>query len=177
MQTIVLGGGCFWCTDAVFRSLKGVASVTTGYAGGEKPVPTYYQVCGGDTNHAEVVRIEYDESQISLDDILTVFFATHDPTTPNRQGADVGTQYRSVIYFTDPQQKIIIDRFLNDINNSSEFGSEIVTQVAPLNKFWPAEKEHQNYYENNPSSLYCSIVIHPKLEKVQHKYAELISDR
>lgn len=175
MQTIVLGGGCFWCTEAVFRSLKGVVSVVSGYAGGDRPDPNYYQVCSGGTGHAEVIQIHYDEIQISLEDLLTVFFATHDPTTPNRQGADVGTQYRSVIYFTNESQKGVINKFLNELNISSQFGSEIITQIAPLEKFWPAEMEHQNYYENNPSAMYCSIVIHPKLEKVQQKYAELLS--
>lgn len=175
MQTIVLGGGCFWCTEAVFRSLKGVISVTAGYAGGDRSNPTYHQVCSGNTGHAEVIEIRYDDAQVHLEDLLTIFFATHDPTTPNRQGADVGTQYRSLIYFTDTSQKSVIDRFITDLDKSSEFGSPIITEVAPLDKFWPAESEHQNYYENNPSAMYCSIVIHPKLAKVQQKYAELLS--
>lgn len=173
-QTIVLGGGCFWCTEAVFKMLKGVVSVIPGYAGGHTPNPTYESVCGGNTGHAEVVEIEYDADMIKLDDILTVFFGSHDPTTLNRQGNDVGTQYRSVIFFTTEDQKEICEKFIQDINSSNEMGKPIVTEVLPLDKFFVAEDYHKNYFENNKSNPYCEIVINPKLEKVVKKFAELL---
>lgn len=174
MNSIIFGGGCFWCTEAVFRSLKGVIAVTPGYAGGEKPNPSYEEVCMGKTGHAEVVKVDYDPDQINLTDLLTVFFATHDPTTPNRQGADVGTQYRSAIYFTDKDQEPIIQRFIVDLNSSAVDGASIVTEVKPVDDFWPAEADHQQYYERNPQSMYCSVVINPKLQKVQEKFADLL---
>lgn len=176
MEKIIFGGGCFWCTEAIFRKLRGVVTVIAGYAGGGKPNPTYYEVCSGATGHAEVVQIEYDSSSISLRDLLTVFFATHDPTTPNRQGADVGEQYRSVIFYTNAAQKEVIDHFILEINNSTPEGHPIVTEVNLLDRFWPAEADHQDYYEKNPQAMYCAVVINPKLEKVQQHFSYLLKD-
>ncbi len=173
-ETIILGGGCFWCTEAVFKILKGVISVLPGYAGGTTINPTYQSVCNGNTGHAEVVEIQYDALIIKLEDILTVFFGSHDPTTVNRQGNDVGTQYRSVILYTTVEQKEISEKFILNINSSNELGKPIVTEVEPLDKFYPAEDYHKDYFENNPSNPYCEVVINPKLEKVQKKFAELL---
>jgi peptide-methionine (S)-S-oxide reductase len=172
-QKIVFGGGCFWCTEAVFKMLKGVVSVLPGYAGGHTPNPTYYSVCEGDTGHAECVEIEYD-STVKLEDLLTVFFGSHDPTTVNRQGNDIGTQYRSVIFYKTDEQRVIIENYIKDINASSTEGKDIVTEVLPLDKFYVAEDYHKNYFENNKSQPYCEIVINPKLQKVLTKYAELL---
>lgn len=176
MQTekIVFGGGCFWCTEAVFKKLKGVISVVSGYAGGTVDNPTYEQVSAGNTGHAEVVQIEYNPQEIELKKLLVVFFATHDPTTLNRQGADVGTQYRSAIFFTNSTQKEIVDSFIDEINNSANGGNKVVTEVKPLNSFYKAENYHQNYFENNPGNPYCAVVINPKLEKVQKQFADLL---
>lgn len=172
-QKIVFGGGCFWCTEAVFKMLKGVVSVLPGYAGGHTTNPTYYSVCDGNTGHAECVEIEY-ESGVRLEDLLTVFFGSHDPTTVNRQGNDVGTQYRSVIFYKTDEQRTIIENFIKDINTSSTEGKNIVTEVLPLEIFYVAEDYHKNYFENNKSQPYCEIVINPKLQKVLTKYAELL---
>ncbi|MES3004775.1 MAG: peptide-methionine (S)-S-oxide reductase MsrA [Patescibacteria group bacterium] len=175
-EKIILGGGCFWCTEAVFKMLRGVVSVVPGYAGGEG-VPTYEKVSSGNTGHAECTEVEYDPSEISLENILTVFFASHDPTTVNRQGADIGTQYRSVIFYTNDGQKKMIEGFITGLNSSSEFGKPIVTEVLPLDKFYRAEAYHMDYYERNKSAGYCELVINPKLEKVQHKFAELLKNQ
>ena len=174
METIVFGGGCFWCTEAVFGMLKGVASVEPGYAGGETPDPTYEQVSTGTTGHAEVIKIAYNPAQIGLQDLLTVFFATHDPTTLNRQGADVGTQYRSAIFYLTPEQKAEAERFIAELSASSTEGGPILTEVAPLTKFYPAEDYHKNYFESHPERAYCQVVINPKVEKVQARFAELL---
>ena len=173
-QAIVFGGGCFWCTEAVFKMLKGVISVEPGYAGGSVPNPTYEQICNGNTGHAEVIKIDYDAAVIPLETLLTVFFASHDPTTKDRQGNDVGTQYRSIILFQTDEQKSICEKFIKDLNNSSEKGALITTEVKMLDTFYPAEDYHKNYYENNKSQAYCQVVINPKLKKVQEKFAELI---
>lgn len=170
----VFGGGCFWCTEAVFLQLKGVASVMSGYAGGQTKNPTYEQVSTGKSGHAEVIKIEYDPSQISYHDLLTVFFASHDPTTLNRQGGDVGTQYRSVILYTTEEQKHGAEKFIQELNNSSSKGRSIVTELQPLEKFYEAEEYHRNFYKNNPTQAYCQLVINPKLEKVQKQFAELL---
>jgi peptide-methionine (S)-S-oxide reductase len=174
-EVAVLGGGCFWCTEAVFKMLKGIISVDSGYSGGKTENPTYEEVSGGMTEHAEVIQIEFDPSLISFRDLLTVFFGTHDPTTPNRQGNDVGTQYRSVIFYTTETQKKEAEDFIKEINESNAEGKPIVTEVVPFNKFYPAEGYHQDYYEKNPSNRYCEIIINPKLEKVQQKFAELLN--
>lgn len=176
-QNAVFGGGCFWCTEAVFLSLKGVMSVTPGYAGGTTKDPTYEQVSSGTTGHAEVVRITFDPTQITFHDLLTVFFGTHDPTTPNRQGNDVGTQYRSVIFYTNDSQKEEAEQFIKDINASSSAGVPIVTEIKPLDTFYEAEEYHKNYFARNPGNPYCEIIINPKLEKVQHNFAALLKEK
>lgn len=174
METAIFGGGCFWCTEAIFKMLKGVKSVMPGYAGGTKPNPTYEEVCGGKTGHAEVIRIEYDPKEIKFRDLLTVFFATHDPTTPNRQGADVGPQYRSVILYTTDTQKEETAQFIAGLNASSSEGKPIVTEIKPLDKFYEAENYHRDYYAKNQGNPYCEVVINPKLQKVQKEFAELL---
>jgi len=173
-EIAVFGGGCFWCTEAVFQMLRGVSSVLPGYSGGTVPNPTYEQICNGNTNHAEVIRIEYDPAQVDYNDLLAVFFGSHDPTTRNRQGNDVGTQYRSVIFYTTPEQRKKAEAFIAEINASNSMGKPIVTEVTPLDIFYPAEKYHQNYYQNNKSQGYCEVIINPKLEKVQEKFAALL---
>lgn len=175
-ETIVFGGGCFWCTEAVFKMIKGVLSVEPGYSGGKKENPTYMEVCTEDTGHAEVIKIEYDPSEVSLENLLTVFFASHDPTTLNRQGNDVGTQYRSIIFYTTPEQKKESEDFIKEINKSNKDGKPVVTEVRPLDKFYKAEEYHKDYFERNPMNSYCQIVINPKLEKVQKKYADLLKE-
>ncbi len=173
-KTAVFGGGCFWCTEAVFRMLRGVISVEPGYSGGIVAHPTYAQVSSGTTGHAEVIRFEYDPSRISYDDLLNVFFATHDPTTVNRQGNDVGPQYRSVIFYSDEAQKEAAEAFIAKLNASGTAGAPIVTTVEPLGAFWPAEDYHRQYYEHHKDAPYCQLVINPKLEKVQEKFADLL---
>jgi peptide-methionine (S)-S-oxide reductase len=175
-EAIVFGGGCFWCTEAVFQMLKGIVSAVPGYAGGEKPNPTYEDVSTGLTGHVEVVKIEYDPSQISFFDLLNVFFATHDPTTVNRQGNDVGTQYRSAIFYTTTEQKTEAEKFIADLNNSQTSGLPVVTEVLPLEKFYLAEDYHQEYYKHHKNDPYCDLVINPKLEKVQQKFATLLKE-
>jgi peptide-methionine (S)-S-oxide reductase len=163
-KNIVLGGGCFWCTEAVFNTLKGIIKVTPGYAGGFTDNPTYRQVCDGATGHAEVVEVEYDPEAIALEDLLDVFFLAHDPTSKDRQGADVGTQYRSVILYTSEEQREIVERFMEGIR--SQFDKPIVTEVKALGNFYPAEDYHQNYFEKNPNQPYCRAIISPKLKKL-----------
>lgn len=177
-ETAVFGGGCFWCTEAVFKMLKGVSSVTSGYAGGTTENPTYMQVTEGDTGHAEVIKIEYDPALVSFRTLLTVFFASHDPTTLNRQGADVGTQYRSIILATTPKQEEEARHFISELNSSSNMGAPVVTEVVPLQKFFEAEDYHKDYYAKNKQiNRYCEIVINPKLEKVQKEFASLLSNK
>lgn len=175
-ETIVFGGGCFWCTEAVFKMLKGVGSVTPGYAGGTKPNPTYDEVCSGETGHAEVTRIEYDSAQVSFHTLLTVFFATHDPTTLNRQGSDVGTQYRSIILYTTPIQKEESEDFIREIEASTKGGNPVVTEVKPLMEFYEAENYHHDYFAHHSDQAYCNLVISPKVEKVQKEFAELLKN-
>ncbi|MEK7640818.1 MAG: peptide-methionine (S)-S-oxide reductase MsrA [Patescibacteria group bacterium] len=174
MEIAVFGGGCFWCTEAVFKMLKGVNSVLPGYAGGAKPNPTYEEVCSGSTGHAEVVQIEYDPELVKYQTLLTIFFASHDPTTPNQQGVDIGTQYRSVIFYTTDKQKLEAEEFIKSLNASNKMGAPIVTEVNPLDKFWEAENYHRDYYAKNKNKSYCQIVINPKLEKVQKEFANLL---
>ena len=174
-ETIVFAGGCFWCTEAVFRNLKGVVSVMPGYSGGQTTNPTYYSVCGGDTGHAEATKVEYDPTQVKFRDLLTVFFATHDPTTLNCQGNDVGTEYRSAIFYTTPEQKIEAENFIRELDASTTLGDPVVTEVTPLSIFYPAETEHQDYFTKNPDRAYCQIVVAPKVAKVQEKFAELLN--
>ncbi len=167
METATLGGGCFWCIEAVFQQLEGVASVVSGYAGGRTPNPTYRQVCGGETGHAEVIQIRFDPAEISYDLLLDWFWRAHDPTTLNRQGADVGTQYRSVIYYHDDKQRDAAERSKAKMEESGAFQDPIVTQIEPLDVFYPAEDYHQDYFRNNGNAPYCSYVIRPKLAKLK----------
>ncbi len=171
MQQALFGGGCFWCTEAVFLQLHGVQKVVSGYAGGQNPNPTYEQVCGGDTNHAEVILIDFDENQITYSQLLEVFFATHDPTTLNRQGNDVGTQYRSVIYYFNDEQKEIAQLTIDSLKAE---GLNIVTELSPAPTFYPAEEYHQNFFAKNPNQGYCNFAIPPKLNKLQHKFMTLL---
>jgi peptide-methionine (S)-S-oxide reductase len=173
-KAAVFGGGCFWCTEAVFDELRGVTSVVSGYAGGDVKNPTYEQVCGGRTGHAEVIRIEFDPDQIAFRDLLTVFFATHDPTTLNRQGNDVGTQYRSAILYADEDQKREAESFIKELDAAGTFGKPIVTTLELLTDFYPAESYHQKYYANNPYQPYCQVMIPPKLNKLHKQFAELL---
>jgi len=167
----VFGGGCFWCTEAIFEKLKGVISVMPGYAGGATKNPTYENVSTGNTGHAEVIRIEYEPEQILYSDLLTVFFATHDPTTPNRQGADVGTQYRSVIFYTTEGQKKDAVNYIKKLNESEP---KAITEIKPLDTFYEAEEYHRKYYANNTSAPYCQTVINPKIEKLKSRFHELL---
>ncbi len=176
IQTAVFGGGCFWCTEAVFKMMKGVTSVLPGYTGGAVEHPTYEQVCSGTTGHAEVVKIEYDPRLVKYEDLLTVFFGSHDPTTLNQQGADIGTQYRSVVFYTTPEQKEIIENYIREANESNTIGAPIVTEVQPLGTFYEAENYHRDYFTNHQNQGYCQMVINPKLEKVQQKYTDLLQD-
>ena len=173
-ESIVFGGGCFWCTEAVFKSLKGVKSVNSGYAGGIPPNPTYEEVCGGTTGHAEVIKIDYDPAIINLRTLLTVFFASHDPSTLNRQGNDIGTQYRSIILYQNEEQKKICEDFIKEIDNSAK-GDPVVTELKKFENFYPAEEYHKDYFNRNPERAYCQLVINPKLEKVQKEFADLLN--
>lgn len=175
-EIAVFGGGCFWCTEAVFNMLRGVITVLPGYAGGTKENPTYEDVSSGTTGHAEVIHILYNPSEVSYRDLLTVFFGSHDPTTLNKQGADVGTQYRSAVFTTSDAQKAEAEAFIKELNDSNAQGDPVVTEVSPLQKFYPAENYHHDYYANNKDAGYCQIVINPKLEKVQHQFASLLKD-
>jgi peptide-methionine (S)-S-oxide reductase len=174
-EIAVFGGGCFWCTEAVFKMLKGVTSVLPGYAGGTTENPTYDQVCDGQTGHAEVIRIEYDPKQVTFRTLMTVFFATHDPTTLNRQGNDVGTQYRSIILYTTPAQKEEAEAFIKEVDESTKEGNPVVTEVKPLTKFYEAENYHKDYFANHPDKAYCNLIISPKVEKVQKQFADLLT--
>jgi peptide-methionine (S)-S-oxide reductase len=175
-EVAIFGGGCFWCTEAVFKMLKGVVSVVPGYAGGTKSNPTYDEVCSGLTGHAEVTRIEYDPNQVSFRTLMTVFFATHDPTTLNRQGNDVGTQYRSIILYTRPAQKEEAEAFIREIETSTKEGNRVVTEVKPLTMFYEAENYHHDYFAHHPDKAYCQLVVSPKVEKVQKEFAELLKN-
>lgn len=165
MDTITLGTGCFWCSEAIFQDLKGVISVNPGYSGGLKYNPTYNEVCSGETGHAEVVQIVFDSTIISLTDLLGVFWQIHDPTTLNRQGADIGTQYRSVIFYHNISQKETAEKLKDDLIKSGSFKNSIVTEITAFERFYKAEEYHQNYYKQNPNQSYCTFVIGPKMEK------------
>ena len=173
-ETAVFGGGCFWCTEAVFLDLKGVTSVLSGYAGGNTLNPSYDQVCTGATGHAEVVQVQFDPSQVSYSELLAVFFATHDPTTLNRQGADVGTQYRSIVLYTSEAQKAEAEAMIRELNESGEAGGAVVTLVEPLDCFYEAENYHQQFYARNAAGMYCQFVINPKLAKLRSKFPQRI---
>ncbi len=173
-EIVVFGGGCFWCTEAVFSELEGVVSVMPGYAGGHTENPTYRQVCTDNTGHAEVTEIQFDPNQITYNRLLEVFFATHDPTTLNRQGADRGTHYRSIILCTGDDQKEQAEAFIRALDSSGSKGRPVVTEVVQLERFYEAEDDHQQFYVNNPAMMYCQIVIRPKVEKVRGEFAEQI---
>lgn len=169
-EVATLAGGCFWCLEAVYEQLRGVEGVVSGYAGGHVPNPTYRQVTSGTTGHAEVVQITYDPSEVSFRDLLGVFFTIHDPTTLNRQGADIGTQYRSAIFYHDQEQKGIAEDVIREMEEAGVWDDPIVTQVVPLDDFYGAEDYHQEYYRNNPYQPYCQVVIRPKVAKFRQKY-------
>ena len=171
-EMATLAGGCFWCLEAVYDQLKGVTSVESGYAGGKTLNPNYQDVCSGMTGHAEVIQITFDPQVVSFQDLLNVFFTIHDPTTLNRQGADVGTQYRSAIYYHTPEQKAIAEQSIRDLNTAHVWNAPIVTEVTPLDKFYIAEEYHQEYFARNPNQGYCRAVIAPKVSKFRHKYLE-----
>lgn len=171
-QTATLAGGCFWCLEAVFDSLAGVLDVVSGYSGGHKPNPTYQEVCNGSTGHAEVVQIRFDPEVLPYDDLLDVFFTIHDPTQLNRQGNDVGTQYRSAVYYHDAAQKASAEAVIARLTAEHAWPGRIVTEVTPFERFWPAENYHQEYFAQHPNQPYCAAVVGPKVAKFRKKYAD-----
>ncbi len=177
LESATFGSGCFWCSEAVFQELEGVYSVQSGYSGGDKPDPTYEQVCEGDTGHAEVVQITFDPKVVAYADLLEVFWKTHDPTTLNRQGADVGTQYRSVIFFHNDEQRQLAEQYKKKLDASGAFKSPLVTEIAPLKKFYPAEDSHQNFYARNRFNGYCQFVVVPKLDKFKAVFADKLKKK
>jgi len=177
LEKATFGSGCFWCTEAVFERLKGVYKVVSGYSGGTVENPTYEQVCTGKTGHAEVTQITYDPKVITYDELLEVFWKTHDPTTLNRQGNDVGTQYRSVIFYHNVEQKRLAKKYKEELNKSEIWDKPIVTEIVPFTNFYPAENYHQNYYDNNPSQPYCSFVITPKVEKFEKVFKDKLKNK
>lgn len=172
METAVFGAGCFWCVEAVFEELKGVESVVAGYSGGHIKNPAYREVCSGRTGHAEVTKITFDPEVISFEELLEVFWQTHDPTTLNRQGADVGTQYRSAVFYTDEEQRKTAEEIKRRLDESGAWDNPIVTEISPLETFYEAEEDHQDYYRNNPEQGYCRAVIRPKLEKFREAFGD-----
>ena len=170
-NVVTLGGGCFWCTEAVYDELRGVSDVVSGYAGGHTPHPSYEEVCTGQTGHAEVVQITYDNA-ITLKEILEVFFTVHDPTTLNRQGGDAGTQYRSVIFYRSPEQKAVAEQVMADVVAQKLWPAPLVTQLVPFEAFYPAEEYHQEYFANHPDRAYCQVVIAPKVAKFRKHYLD-----
>jgi peptide-methionine (S)-S-oxide reductase len=171
-ELATLGGGCFWCVEAAFEQLRGVEHVLSGYSGGHVPDPTYKQICTGTTGHAEVVQIRFDPSEVSFEDLLRVFFTVHDPTTLNRQGNDVGPQYRSVVFHHSSQQKAGAEAVIAELEEQGVWDSPIVTEITPFERFYPAEAYHQEYYRNNPNQPYCSIVVAPKVAKFRKAFAD-----
>jgi peptide-methionine (S)-S-oxide reductase len=172
MESATLGGGCFWCLEAVFLELRGVERVVSGYAGGDVPDPTYERVCSGRTGHAEVVRVTFDPAVLAYDDLLRVFFAIHDPTTPNRQGADVGSQYRSIILYESEAQRKAAESIIAEIGAAGIWDDAIVTEVVPLETFYPAESYHAEYFARNPGQAYCQVVIAPKVAKFRKQFVD-----
>lgn len=177
LETITLGGGCYWCVEAVYENLNGVQSVVSGFSGGRTIDPSYEEVCSGTTGHAEVVQVTYDKTVTNLDEILKVFFTVHDPTTLNRQGADIGTQYRSVILYHNEAQKVAAQKIISDLNKTKVYSSSIVTAVQPFTKFYSAEDYHQNYYANNKNQPYCRMVIQPKMEKFEKVFKDRLKKK
>ncbi|MFQ6601668.1 peptide-methionine (S)-S-oxide reductase MsrA [Flavobacterium sp. C3NV] len=177
LETITLGGGCYWCVEAVYENLDGVKSVVSGFSGGKVANPTYEEVCTGTTGHAEVVQITYDKTKTDINEIFQVFFTVHDPTTLNRQGADVGTQYRSVIFYKNEEQKKAAQSIIAELNKAKVYNSPIVTKVEPFKVFYKAEDYHQNYYANNKSQPYCKMVIQPKIEKFEKVFKDKLKKK
>ena len=175
LKAVVFGGGCFWCTEAVFARLHGVDSVIPGYAGGKTENPSYAAVATGKTGHAEVIKVEYDPAVIKFTKLLEVFFSAHDPTTPDRQGADIGPQYRSVIFFTQEDQKQEAERYIVELEERKKYSGPIVTAIRELERFWPAEEYHQNFYARNPGEPYSQAVIKPKMQKIEQEYEDLLN--
>ncbi|MDN7127014.1 peptide-methionine (S)-S-oxide reductase MsrA [Pseudidiomarina terrestris] len=171
-QQITLAGGCFWCIEGAFKQVRGVLKAESGYAGGHKENPTYEQVCAGETGHAEVVQITFEPTALSTREILEIFFALHDPTQLNRQGNDVGTQYRSAIFYQSEEQRVAAEDIIAEMRDEGTWNDEIVTEIEPLEKFWPAEDYHDNYVERNPQNAYCQAVVSPKLAKFKRTFAE-----
>src|SRR6187431_1584769 len=176
-ETITLGGGCYWCVEAIYENLKGVKSVVSGFSGGKITNPSYEEVCSGTTGHAEVVQITFDKNVTNLDEIFKVFFTVHDPTTLNRQGADRGTQYRSVIFYSNEEQKTDAKSIIAELNNAKVYQNPIVTTLEPFTKFYKAEDYHQNYYANNKNQPYCQMVIQPKLEKFEKVFKDKLKQK
>lgn len=174
-ETAIFGNGCFWCTEAIFSRLQGVESVMSGYTGGKTKNPSYYDVSDGETGHAEVLKIEFDPQEISYEQLLDVFYHTHDPTSLNKQGADVGTQYRSIIFYNSDEQKSIAKKFTKEVQK--DFEKPIVTEIVPLDTFYDAESYHQHYYEKNSFQPYCQLVITPKVDKFQNRYKALLKSK
>lgn len=174
IQTAIFGGGCFWCTEAAFEDLRGVTSVVPGYAGGSGANPTYKEVSGGQSGHAEVVKVVFDPSVISYHDLLTVFFSVHDPTSLNRQGNDLGEQYRSVIFVNSKEEQEEAEKFISALEQNEFKGEKIVTEVAPLHQFYPAEEYHRQYFRKNPSASYCQAVINPKIAKLKKQFTKFL---
>lgn len=171
-ELATFGAGCFWCTEAIFQNLKGVTKVVSGYMGGHESNPTYEQVCEGTTGHAEVIQVEFDPEVISYEELLLVFFKTHNPTTPNRQGNDIGTQYRSAIFYHSPEQKEKAQQMIDTLEKSLVFENSIITEITPVSEFYNAEDYHQNYFNQNSSKSYCAFVIQPKLNKFEQEFKE-----
>lgn len=171
LETATLGGGCFWCTEAVFDNVRGVEDVVSGYAGGQTENPTYQEVCSETTGHAEVVQIEFDPDEISYKEVLEIFFGTHDPTTLNRQGNDVGSSYRSAVFYHTPEQKETAEAVVKELTDEDVFGKPVVTEITEFTNFYPAEDYHQNYFANNPNQPYCAAVVAPKVGKFRQKFA------
>jgi peptide-methionine (S)-S-oxide reductase len=176
LETLTLGGGCFWCTEAVYVRVKGVVDVESGYCNGHTQNPSYERVCGGRTGHAEVVKLVYDPAVVSVRELLEVFFVIHDPTTLNAQGNDQGTQYRSGIYFSTPQQQQVAAALIDELHQAQAFGRPIVTEMLPLSNYWPAEDYHQDFFERNPHQGYCMAVAAPKVAKFRKTFARLVHD-
>lgn len=176
MEQAIFGGGCFWCTEAFFQNLKGVSRVASGYMGGHKPDPTYKDICNGDTGHAEIIQIEYDPAEITFEDLLLVFFKTHDPTTLNRQGNDTGTQYRSVIFYYSGEQKTAAENMIDKLEKELVFERPIVTEISPVSEFYEAEDYHQNYFNSNTNKPYCAFVIQPKLAKFTKDFKDKLKN-
>jgi len=173
-NTATFGGGCFWCIKAAFEELTGVTDVTSGYAGGDVDDPSYRAVCSGDTGHAEVVQVTYDGDELDYEDLLEVFFTVHDPTQLNRQGPDVGTQYRSIVCYESDEQRELTEAFIDELEAEGTYDDDIVTEVEPLETFYEAEPEHQDYYEKNPNDRYCTFNADPKIQKVREKFADKV---